>query len=101
MGEIVNTMHKRLIGGLLVLVGGLIAIFSGKIVFPGLELLLGIETIVGKENVEHLEGGGYIYTNPGAMIRWICSVAAVGVVLCGVGVWMLVRAQRFRCGQTP
>lgn len=96
-----NTKRKRIVGGLLVLLGGLIAVFSAKIVFPGLEWLLGIETIVGKESVVYLEGGGYAYTNPGAMIRWICSVAAVGVVLCGIGVWMIVRARRFRGGQTP
>jgi hypothetical protein len=36
-------------GGLLVLVGLLIIAFSQKIVFPGLERLVGIETIVGKD----------------------------------------------------
>jgi hypothetical protein len=97
----VKTIRKQIVGGLLVLLGGLIAVFSPKIVFPGLEWLLGIETIVGKENVVYLEGGGYAYTNPGAMIRWICSVAAVGAAVCGIGVWILVRARRLHGGQTP
>jgi hypothetical protein len=61
---------KRSIGCTLLAVGICTAVFSYKIVFPGLESLLGIETIVGKKNVVYLADGGYAYTNPGAMLRW-------------------------------
>jgi hypothetical protein len=71
-------------------------IFSGKIVFPGLERLVGIETIVGKENVHYFDDGSYAYTNPSAMIRWIGSVAAIGAVICMLGIFLLFRARKFR-----
>ena len=73
---------------MLIVIGLSIAVFSNKIVFPGLEFLLGIETIVGKENVVYLEKGGYIFTNPGAMAGWICSVAGIGSLICGCGVFV-------------
>ena len=81
------------VGWLLILLGALIVAFSGKIVFPGLELLLGIETIVGKDNVSYQPDGSYLFTNPGAMMRWILSVAAVGLLACASGVLMLFRAR--------
>jgi hypothetical protein len=65
--------------------------FSNKIVFPGLERLVGIETIVGKENVVYQPDGSYYFTNPGAMMRWIFSVAAVGILIFSIGVWFLIR----------
>jgi hypothetical protein len=76
----------RIAGTMLIVIGLSIVVFSNKIVFPGLELLVGIETIVGKENVVYLEEGGYIFTNPGAMARWICSVAGIGILICASGV---------------
>ena len=84
----------RSLGCLLVLLGLAITVFSEKIVFPGLEVLLGIERIVGRESVVYLPGGGYAFTNPGAMMRWICSVAAVGIIICFVGAWLLFRARK-------
>ena len=69
------------------------AVFSQKIVFPGLESLLGIETIVGKENVVHLPDRGYGYTNPGAMVRWIASVFWFGILLSGAGSVLIFRAR--------
>ena len=68
------------------MLGVLIAVFSKVIVFPGLELLLGIETIVGRRNVFYQPDGSYLFTNPGAALRWVASVAAVGVVIAAVGV---------------
>jgi len=70
-----------------------IAVFSQKIVFSGLELLLGIETIVGKENVVYDPEGGYAYTNPGAMIRWIVAVAWVGMLIAAIGAVALFRTR--------
>jgi hypothetical protein len=78
--------------------GLLVVIFSYKIVFPGLEALLGIESIVGRQNVYYQPDGRYYFTNPGAMARWICSVAGIGIILCSLGVWLLIRARRAQHG---
>ena len=83
----------RTIGWVLALAGIVIVVFSSKIVFPGLELLLGIETIVGKNNVVYRDDGSYIFTNPGAMAEWILSVASIGVVVCIFGIWLLIRSR--------
>jgi len=80
-------------GIILMIVGGMIAVFSNKIVFPGLEVTLGIERIVGKANVIYLDGGGYIFTNPGAMAKWIVGVAVIGLVISGVGVRMCFKGK--------
>jgi hypothetical protein len=88
------TLH-RIVGWLFITVGVLIAACSQQIVFPGLERLLGIETIVGRDNVVYQPDGGYIFTNPGAMMRWIASVAAVGVFLAVIGAFMLYRARYY------
>jgi hypothetical protein len=71
-----------------------IVVFSRQIVFPGLEFLLGIETIVGKRNVVYLPEGGYAYTNPGAMARWVFSVAVIGIGLAAGGCTMLFSSRR-------
>jgi len=65
---------------------GMITVFSNKIVFPGLETVLGIENIVGKANVVYLDGYAYNFTNPDAMAKWIVGVAVIGLVISGVGV---------------
>ena len=88
--------RQKILGWSLAAVGILIAAFSQQIVFPGLERLLGIETIVGRENVQYLPEGGYAFTNPGAMIRWITSVATVGLLIAFVGAFVLFRARRER-----
>jgi hypothetical protein len=71
-----------------------VVLFSGKIVFPGLERLVGIETIVGKQNVVYQANGSYFFTNPGAMVRWIVAVVAVGLLICYAGAWLLVRGKK-------
>ncbi len=65
-----KTTRIKAVGWLLILLGALVVIFSeavGKIVFPGLA------------------------PNTGAMVRWITSVSAVGVVICLSGIWVLFR----------
>jgi hypothetical protein len=47
---------KNVIGYFLMVLGLLVVGFSNKIVFPGLERLVGIEAIVGKENVVYHTG---------------------------------------------
>lgn len=71
-----------------------IAMFSNKIVSPGLERLLGIEVLVGKANVVYLDTGGYMYTNPGAITRWIVSVAAIGLLMSATGFILLRKIQK-------
>jgi hypothetical protein len=83
----------RKAGWSLVILGLLTVLFSPKIVFPGLELLLGIETLVGSKNVVY-ENGGYIFTNPTAMIGWITGVAVIGLGMCLTGILLLYRAKR-------
>jgi len=83
-----KTTCKSLFGCVLILIGLLVIAFSKQIVFPGLERLIGIETIVGKENVGYLPGGGYGFTNPRAMVEWVLSVAIVGMLICASGIWL-------------
>lgn len=85
---------QKIIGWFLVLLGTVIIVFSNKIVFPGLERLVGIETIVGTQNVVYESDGSYFYTNPAAMIRWIVWVASIGLIIFLVGIWILTRARR-------
>ena len=89
-----NSSLQRIIGWSLTIAGTLIALLSSRIVFPGLERLVGIETIVGRGNVVYLPDGSYLFTNPGAMSRWITSVAAVGLLIAFTGVILLLRARR-------
>jgi len=93
-----STSRQRLIGWSLALGGILVAVFSQRIVFPGLERLLGIETIVGRENVVYQPDGSYVFTNPGAMSRWIMAVAGVGLIVAFTGAFLLFRARRERRG---
>ena len=85
---------RKLIGWLLIVSGVLTAVLSEKIVFPGLERLVGIETIVGSSNVQYQPDGSYYYTNPVAMVRWLSSVAAIGISIALVGVLVLIRSQK-------
>ena len=86
--------RQKVVGWFLALVGILIAVFSQQIVFPGLERLLGIETIVGRANIVYQPDGSYVFTNPGAMVRWISAVAGVGLVIAFIGAFVLFRARR-------
>ena len=88
-----KTKRAALTGWFLIVLGVLVVAFSSKIVFPGLELLLGIETIVGKDYVVYRDDGSYMFTNPIALAKWIFSVAAVGAVICSSGIWLLVRSR--------
>lgn len=68
---------------------GLLAIaFSKQIVFPGLERLVGIETIVGKDNVVYQPDGSYYFINPRRMVEWVSSVAVAGLIIISLGVWV-------------
>ncbi|MFH1024172.1 MAG: hypothetical protein V1809_12400 [Planctomycetota bacterium] len=87
-------------GFILMIAGIAIVAFSNKVVFPGLEILLGIETIVGKDNVFRLENGGYLFTNPGAMARWIAAVAGVGILVFGAGLTIFLMRGKGKSKQT-
>lgn len=71
----------------MVVIGLLVFGFSEQIVFPGLERLIGIETIVGKENVVYNPDGDYVFTNPRAMVKWVSATAMVGLLIGAFGVW--------------
>ena len=85
--------RARLLGKLLVFFGLLIVVLSPKIVFPCLEVLFGIETIVGKDNVVYSADGGYVFTNPLAMIHWILGVAIIGVGIGSMGIGLLWKSR--------
>ena len=85
---------KTAVPGLLIFVGLMVVALSPAIVMPGLERLLGIETIVGKNNVVYRPDGSYAYTNPGAIARWVASVVALGVLICVWGLLAFIRAPK-------
>jgi hypothetical protein len=85
---------RKLIGWLLIVSGVLILVFSNKIVFPGLERLIGIDAIVGTQNVFYQPDGGYLYTNPGAVVRWVSSIAAIGISIALTGVLVLIHQKK-------
>jgi energy-converting hydrogenase Eha subunit G len=84
----------KIAGWSLIVAGASVAVFSQQIVFPGLERWLGIETIVGRANVRYLSDGGYVFTNPEAMMRWIAAVATIGILFACGGALMLLRTAR-------
>ncbi len=88
--------RKRAFGWSLIVLGVCIVALSQKIVFPGLEALLGIETIVGRKNVVYEPDGSYVFTNPGAMVRWIVSVSVIGLAVAFGGCLLLFRGRRTR-----
>jgi hypothetical protein len=94
--NIMKPTQEKAIASVLILAGVLVVIFSQKIVFPGLERLVGIETIVGRGNVVYQADGSYAFTNPGAMMRWTFSVAAVGALMCLAGIWLMLRGRSRR-----
>jgi hypothetical protein len=83
-----NTKFKNLFGCILIPIGLLVIAFSSRIVFSGLERLIGIEAIVGKENVVYQPDGSYYFTNPRAMVEWVLSVAMPGMLILAVGIWL-------------
>jgi hypothetical protein len=85
---------KRVIACFLLLFGTTGIVFSDRIVFPWLAMVSSIESIVGKENVIHMPDGGVAFPNPGAMARWIASVALIGGLTYLGGVWLLIRASK-------
>ena len=86
----------RAAGYTLILVGAMVVLCREQIVFPGLERLVGAETIVGKQNVIYQADGSYLLTNPGAIARWISLVAGIGILICALGGFLLLRAPRPR-----
>ena len=79
---------NNIAGWILIVIGLAVVAFSHKIVFPGLERLIGIEAIVGKGNVVYQTDGSYYFTNPKAMLVWVLSVAILGLLICTVGIWL-------------
>ena len=89
-----KTIRSKTVAWLVILLGVLIVAFSQKIVFPVLAEVVGIETIVGKQNVVYQADGSYVFTNPSGMVRWTASVAAGGAFIGSLGIWLLQRTRR-------
>ena len=87
-------MRTKTLAWFIIASGAFVVIFSNRIVFPGLERIVGIETIVGAQNVVYQPDGSYLVTNPGAMLRWIASVAAIGMAISLCGVLLLLRTRK-------
>ena len=62
-------------------------------------VLLGIDTIVGRDYVSYSPDGSYALTSPAAMMRWIGCVAGVGLLGAFAGITLLVRATTRECQQ--
>ncbi len=75
-------------GLILILLGLLTVCFCDKIVFPGLSHLVGIEKIVGANNVVHRPDGTYYFTNPRPMVEWTLSVMVFGILIVVIGIWI-------------
>jgi hypothetical protein len=90
MGAQLRGKHANIVGWLLIVIGVVVVVLSPKIVFPGLEIVLGIERIVGAQNVVYRPDGSYVFTNPGAMMKWIGLVALVGVSCIALGCVILL-----------
>lgn len=86
--------HQKAVGWIFIVLGAIIVACRQQIVFPGLERLLGIENIVGRDSVVYQPDGSYVFTNPAAMIRWITGVAATGSVIALFGAVLLFKARR-------
>lgn len=91
---ITQMISIRTIGFAWIAFGVLVLVFSRFIVFPGLEVMLGIDTLVGRENVNYQPDGSYVYTNPGAMAAWILSVSGLGLLIAAVGSAMVFRSSK-------
>jgi len=79
---------KNILGCFLMVFGLLVIGFGNKIVFPGLERLIGIEAIVGKEIVSYQPDGSYNFSNPKAVLEWTLAVAILGLLIHAVGIWL-------------
>jgi hypothetical protein len=75
-------------GSLVMLTGLLVIAFSNNIVFSGVARLVGIETIIGKDNVVYNADGSYYFTNPRAVVEWVGSAMLLGVLIIVFGAWM-------------
>jgi hypothetical protein len=79
----------RLVSGLAIILLGLFAIgFCEEIVVDGLARVVGIEAIVGKENVIYRPDGSYYFTNPRAVVEWSASVLLSGILIVLIGIWI-------------
>lgn len=89
-----KNMKRKMSPWILIALGTGVVVFSKWIVFPGLEVLVGIETIVGADNVVRLKDGGYVFTNPDAMLLWTASVAFIGVLMIAGGILLLIKNRK-------
>jgi hypothetical protein len=62
-----------------------IILFSYFILFMVVEPIIGMERIVGKENVIRDSTGGFAYTNSISILLWTFTIAFVGLLVNRIG----------------
>jgi hypothetical protein len=88
--------------GAILLAAGVATLWWSEELMGWLIYMVGEERALGADNVIHLENGGKLLTNPGAMIRWTIPFWVLGMVQIAaaitlVGLWSSRR--RFRSGR--
>lgn len=78
------------LGPILRVAGIAIMVFSYFILFLVVEPIVGMEAIVGKENVIREPDGGYLYTNPFAIWFWVAVIILFGFMVNRIG-WSLIK----------
>jgi hypothetical protein len=71
-----------------------VVVLSPKIVSPGLVCIFGVETIFGRDNIVYRPDGSSYLTRPAAVIGWVWSIAAIGLLVCALGTWLLRSTRR-------
>ena len=80
------------LGRVLRIAGIAIMLFSYFILFLVVEPIVGMEALVGKENVIREPNGSYLYTNPFAIWFWVAVVVVFGFLVNRIG-WSLIKSQ--------
>ena len=78
-------------GPILRIAGIAVMLFSYFILFLVIEPIIGMEAIVGKENVIREPDGGYLFTNPFAIWFWVGIIVLFGFVINQIG-WALIKS---------
>jgi hypothetical protein len=79
----------RFIVAVIVLLGGLAVLWKSSSLMLWLIHEIGEERALGSQSVIHLEGGGKLLTNPGAMVCWTLPFWFMGGALISAGIMLL------------
>ena len=84
---------KKIIG-LAFMLTGTGMILAHNFIFDWLIWLFGAEFFVGRQSVLYLPNGGYMYTNPSAMMKWSMGIIFSGLLLLAIGLFLLIRKKK-------